>query len=482
MVDGSPTEQREREFKFDIPDAWELPNLTSLVPAGGSVARRAVSLDSTYYDTADQALRAAGVTLRRRTGDEDEGWQLKVPAGDARTEIGLPLGTRAVPAEFRRLTTGVRAGEPLQPVARVRTERQVHAILAPDGTPLAELALDDVVGTAMGGSATVTAWREVEVELKGGDEALLKRTAKALRRSGAEQSASGSKLARTLGTTMSRASSGAPKSLIGVVRSYLAEQHDAIVAGDLGLRRHHSVVHVTRVATRRYRSALHVFGDLFDADRAAFLDTELKWYAGVLGAVRDLQVLGDLLRAELADLPDELVLGPVSARLEQTLSRDLAAAESKLESALAGRRYVALLRELRVWDEEAPVVAKGKPAARLTKYLSKAERKLDQRIELAAAVDDAEAGKNEVLHRARKAAKRARYTAELSAPVLGRRAAASAKRAKKQQTTLGHRQDAVIAVDFLRRLGAAAGTTPGENGFTYGLILARIARRGQAGW
>lgn len=475
------TQQRERELKFDVPDGWELPTLTSLVPPGGSIARRSVSLDSTYYDTDDQALRAHRVTLRRRTGDEDEGWQLKVPAGDARTEIGLPLGTRAVPAALRQLTTGVRAGEQLRPVARVRTERQVHAILATDGTPLAELAVDDVIATAMGESATVAAWREVEIELKGGDEALLKRAAKAVRRSGAEPSAAGSKLARALGATMNPSASGSPKTVLAAVRSYLAEQHAALVAADLDLRRDADVVHVTRVATRRYRSALHVFGDLFDADRAAFLDRELKWYAGVLGAVRDLQVLGEQLRAELADLPDELVLGPVSGRLEQTLSHDLAEARAKLSAALTGRRYVGLLRELRAWSGDAPVVAKNKPAARLEKYLSKAERKLDQRIKLAATIDDADQRKNEALHRARKAAKRTRYTAELSEPVLGKRAAASAKRAKKVQTTLGHRQDAVMAVEFLRRLGAAAGTTPGENGFTFGLLFARIARRGQDG-
>jgi CHAD domain-containing protein len=63
---------------------------------------------------------------------------------------------------------------------------------------------------------------------------------------------------------------------------------------------------------------------------------------------------------------------------------------------------------------------------------------------------------------------------------MGKRANASAKQAKKLQTKLGHRQDAVMAVAFLRRLGAVAGTTPGENGFTYGILLARIARRAES--
>ncbi|MDT4910960.1 MAG: hypothetical protein QOC66_88 [Pseudonocardiales bacterium] len=478
MADSTPTQQRERELKFDVGDGWELPNVAALVPTGGSVTRRSVSLDSTYYDTDDHALRAYRVTLRRRTGDEDEGWQLKVPAGDARTEIRLPLGTRAVPAALRQLTTGLHAGASLRPVARVQTDRQVHLILATDGTPLAELAVDDVIATGMGETAIVSTWREVEVELKDGDEALLKSAAKTLRKSGASPSESGSKLARALGGSSIRIPSP-QKSVLDVVRGYLAAQHDAIVTGDLELRNEQDVVHVTRVATRRYRSVLHVFADLFDADRAASLDTELKWYAGVLGAVRDLQVMGNELRTELHALPHELVLGPVSARLEQTLSHELAGARRKLAAAMGGRRYLALLRELRAWTEAPPVAAKDKPASRLEKYVNKAEAKVSERLQRAADLEDNDRT-NEAFHRARKAAKRSRYTAELAAPVMGKRANASAKQAKKLQTKLGHRQDAVMAVAFLRRLGAVAGTTPGENGFTYGILLARIARRAES--
>ena len=34
-------------------------------------------------------------------------------------------------------------------------------------------------------------------------------------------------------------------------------------------------------------------------------------------------------------------------------------------------------------------------------------------------------------------------------------------------------QDCVVACDVLRRLAITAGTTPGENGFAYGLLYAR---------
>jgi CHAD domain-containing protein len=333
----------------------------------------------------------------------------------------------------------------------------------------------------MGESATVSTWREVEIELKDGDEALLKRAAKALRRSGATPSGSGSKLARALGGPSAPTVPGAVKTVLDAVRAYLAEQHEAIVAADLALRGGDNVVHVTRVATRRYRSVLHVFGDLFDRERAPLLDAELKWYAGVLGAVRDLQVLGEQLRGELASLPPELVLGPVSTRLEQTLVSELAAAQRKLAAAMASPRYLALLRELRAWAGALPVAAKDKPAARLEKYLRTADGKVADRLDVAAAIPDEDPAKNDALHRARKAAKRARYTAELSLPSLGKRATKSVKRAKKVQTALGRHQDAVIAAQFLRRMGAAAGTTAGENGFTFGILFERIAQRGTNG-
>ncbi|MGH8862570.1 MAG: CHAD domain-containing protein, partial [Jatrophihabitantaceae bacterium] len=56
------------------------------------------------------------------------------------------------------------------------------------------------------------------------------------------------------------------------------------------------------------------------------------------------------------------------------------------------------------------------------------------------------------LHRARKAAKRARYVAELSIPALGKPARKAAKRWRRAQNVLGSHQDGVIAAAFLRAL------------------------------
>ena len=75
------SEHLERETKYDAAPDVVLPDLTGLVPDGGRIERRALRLDSVYFDTETHDLLGRGVTLRCRTGTADEGWQLKVPTG-----------------------------------------------------------------------------------------------------------------------------------------------------------------------------------------------------------------------------------------------------------------------------------------------------------------------------------------------------------------------------------------------------------------
>jgi inorganic triphosphatase YgiF len=65
------------------------------------------------------------------------------------------------------------------------------------------------------------------------------------------------------------------------------DQIEAIFDGDMGLRRGQDPMHDTRVAIRRLRSTIRVFGKLLDRSAAGHLDEELKWFAGLLGEVRD---------------------------------------------------------------------------------------------------------------------------------------------------------------------------------------------------
>lgn len=73
------------------------------------------------------------------------------------------------------------------------------------------------------------------------------------------------------------------------------------------------------------------------------------------------------------------------------------------------------------------------------------------------------------LHDARKAAKRARYAAEVVASVSGPDAMRLARKLRSVQAVLGEHQDTVIARRAVRQLGISAHLS-GENAFSYGLL------------
>jgi CHAD domain-containing protein len=80
------------------------------------------------------------------------------------------------------------------------------------------------------------------------------------------------------------------------------------------------------------------------------------------------------------------------------------------------------------------------------------------------------------LHEARKAAKRARYAAEVLRPVTGRQARRFARRMKRLQSVLGEHQDAVITRQCLRDLAVRAALAD-ENAFAYGVMYEAEATR-----
>jgi CHAD domain-containing protein len=254
---------------------------------------------------------------------------------------------------------------------------------------------------------------------------------------------------------------------------YLNTQIDQIMAGDLGSRRGEDPIHDTRVAIRRLRSTLRVFDKALDEAAVGDLDTELKWWAGLLGEVRDCQVQQRRFSDALDELPDELILGPVEARIRNHLQGIELPARTRVSEAMDSERYAGVLDALRQLRVEPPVDRDITPKD-LWKKARRAQRKADRRL-----AEALRTGDGALLHRARKAAKRARYAAELYRP-LDQRAKRAVKHYKYIQTVLGDHQDTVVASETLRQLGITAGTTGGENGFTYGLLYAReqeIARR-----
>lgn len=464
------TSVTETERKYEAPSDASLPDLTNIT--GVATGPEVFDLEATYFDTDDYRLARAGVTLRRRVGGDDEGWHLKLPAGeDTRQEVRAPLG-RAVKHPPKDLSSLVRAhtrGSGLAPVAEIRTNRRRWQLTNDNGQLLAEVVDDVVTAQTMGSSTTTTSWREIEVELgEGGDRKLLDTVEQHLGEAGITPSSSKSKLSQVIGVKRDAVPTITKKSTAGeVVLAYLHEQRAALQNQDPRVRRNeHDAVHQMRVATRRMRSALQAFGKIVDRDATRPLTDELKWLASVLGTSRDLEVLRMRFEDALHALPPELVLGDVAARMTRHFAPLEAKAHKDSVAALDDKRYFALLNAIDTLLTSPPLtkLASGKAKDVLPRLVEKARHRLDLRVEAALATSDSD----EPLHEARKAAKRLRYSAEVTEPALGKHATHLRKRAKDVQTLLGDHQDSVVARPVLLELGRGD-----ENGFTFGLLYGK---------
>jgi CHAD domain-containing protein len=474
--------KREIERKYES-DESGLPDLTGVAGVADVVDKGVAELDATYYDTVDERLAAASITLRRRTGGSDAGWHLKFPVGpDVRDEIQAPLSDE-LPSAFAGLVRSRVRDAELVPVVRLRSARDLRDILNADRRLLAEVSVDAVHAerlTAGGGTAQ---WTEIEVELAdGGDPEFLDKVEKRLRKAGVRPSKSASKLARALEETApTKREPGpvkAPETAGDHVLAYVREQRDAIVGLDPAVRQDaEDSVHSMRVATRRMRSTFKSYGRILDRTVTDPIGDELKWLAGELGVDRDREVLNERLMAALDEVPETLVSGPVADRIGKWAGDRPGGASSRLIGVLDSRRYLDLLESLDAVLADPPLLkAAGKDPG---KVLPKAVRKdfgkvsalVEQALELEPGTD-----RDVAIHEARKKTKRTRYAAEAATPALGKPAKDLAKTMKSLQTLLGEHQDSVMARLTLRELSALAHAA-GESAFTYGLLYGREEQR-----
>ena len=446
---------RERELKLDVDGSFQLPGLE-----GEELPTR--QFTSTYHDTPGRSLMRAGITLRRRLENGKSVWQLKLPRSDAaRSEIEEPGGPTRVPKGLAGLLAAHLRHGPLEPVATLRTRRSGVRVL--DGERrVADVTVDRVDVLDAGRSAG--GFVEVEVELVDGDEADLERLGSRLRRAGARASDGVPKLYRVLPPPAADEPVGT--SLRDQLRHLLSAQLAALEAHDPGVRLGEDAedVHRFRVATRRTRAIVRATKPLL-GEALVPLGEELRWLGGVLGSVRDLDVLLDHLRREVATLDTdqragrELLSGLEAARDE---------ARGQLLEALGSPRYRALLDAFATAIAAVPGLPKGADADSLAGEAFHRLRRASERL-------PAEPS-DEELHRLRIKAKRARYAAELAA--LG--GAASAKRAvealKRVQDVIGEHQDAVVAEERLRAL-ARARTAVAAGRLIEGERARRLARR-----
>lgn len=490
----TPSEHPEIERKYDVSTAAVLPPLTDVAGVAEVGVPVDHELDAVYLDTEAFDLARRGITLRRRTGGDDEGWHLKLPVdNETRKEVRLPLGDdETVPEALLEAVRGWVRDHPLRPVAHITSRRREYPLLDAGQRVLARVTDDQVRAERLGVVALdetsderPRAWREWEVELASGDPGILDAVESTLRAAGAEPATAGSKLLRTLGEALPRQRAGSARKELAkgsageLLLAHLREQTEALHRLDAAVRAGRpAAVHKMRIAARRLRSALTTYRPILGPGAAEALREDLRWLGQALAKARDAHVLRQHLDSVVAAQPAELVLGPVVARIDRELAKASATGAEEGRAAMVGAQYFRLLDALDALLEDPPLADEAGRSARgvVVRLVARDAKRLRRAVR---AVERAERGseaRDLALHEARKKAKRLRYAAESAERALGPRAARYAARAKAVQETLGLHQDAVVARRALRDYGVRAHLS-GENGFTFGLLYGLELRR-----
>ncbi|GEO93893.1 CYTH and CHAD domain-containing protein [Kocuria turfanensis] len=411
---------REVERKYEVPEGAESRIDWSGLP-GYTVSAEPVEhrMEAVYYDTEDMALGRRSVALRRRRGGADDGWHVKFSEATGRREWQVPLlrTPDRMPAAVRHLLAGLTGGEPLRPIATLRTVRRVLMVSDAGGGEVAELAAD-VVEAVDERTGTARSWSEWEVELLDGSipeerqQEIFDAVESSIFAVGGRPSSSRAKIARALGAedgAEDRAGAPAPggpaqeaeeagrttgKDSAGdegrqdgktgqktgkkkgqktgkkkgqqkgqkakgtgpeVLRTVLEGLAEQLVLWDFKVRLDApDAVHQMRVTSRSLRSVLRAAGPFFAGDTAQELDGRLRELAGALSAARDAEVTAELLAGRVAALD-----GRVGAAAAEVLQR--AAEEQAHQAAGTVRRHVTspehlqLLADVRAFAAAPPL-------------------------------------------------------------------------------------------------------------------------------
>jgi len=234
--------------------------------------------------------------------------------------------------------------------------------------------------------------------------------------------------------------------VIDLLQVLLAEQLRELLRHDPGVRLGDDPedVHRFRVATRRSRALIRATRPLL-AEHLAALGAELKWLAGLLGPIRDHDVLIGRLRAETRKLGDDRVGGEMLVALLEDEREHL---RDELLSAVQSQRYFELLDAFELAITSLPEVTPNVKA----REIAAAEL---QKLRRAAKTLGARPTDNE-LHALRIKAKRARYSAELAAAGRdGKQLRRYVGALRELQDVIGEHQDAVVSEATLRKLARA---------------------------
>jgi CHAD domain-containing protein len=413
----------EREVKLGADTDLQLPDLAGTWQGVAATSRPDEQLSTVYLDSDDLRLARWDVNLRYGDG---QGWTVKLPRGGSgpllvRDEVVFEGSAERPPPDAVDLVSGYLRGAALRPQVSLSTLRRGVRLHDCRGQELADIVEDAVA--VVDGRRPAADFREVEVETTtdtppGLLEALIARLrgagAGALNPTPEYLRALGGREAAPLEVPLLAPSPSAP------LREVVT---DAIADGVTRLSRHDPVVrmdtdpegvHQARVATRRLRSGLRTLRGALDPRWTRELRDELGWLGGELGAARDADVLLARLAGRAHTLPAASADG--AREVIDALAQRRAQAHAELLAQLRTDRYFRLLDRL-IEAARAPALLEGKadqPAREALKPLvRKSWRTLDKKVRSLG-----EPPRDEELHAVRILAKRCRYAAEATAPVL----------------------------------------------------------------
>ncbi|WP_063771928.1 alpha/beta fold hydrolase [Kitasatospora mediocidica] len=264
----------------------------------------------------------------------------------------------------------------------------------------------------------------------------------------------------------------AEHSIGAALTAYLQVRLAELLTLDAAVRRDEpDAVHQMRITVRRLRSALTAHRRMLHRERTDPLGAELRLLGKILGRARDAEVLGERLTAQAAALPAAARPEELAERIRARFERRYTTAHRAALRTLDSPRYRALLDALAQTAAQPPLRQRASHGRGEARRVLRRERRRTGRRTRAAFGTPPGPDRDAALHQARKAAKRARYTAESILPLTGPAGSRYVLRMKELQQALGRHQDGVVAEQAVLTLLTDA-RAHGQDTFGYGLLYA----------
>jgi CHAD domain-containing protein len=237
-------------------------------------------------------------------------------------------------------------------------------------------------------------------------------------------------------------------------------------------------IHQLRVAARRLRVALRLFGRMLPSKDTTRFNAELRWFAGSLGDIRDLDVYTDNFKAYVQGVPPEQRSG--LSGYEMYLRRERTEARQRAAAAVASPRAAALLADIERFAAAGPSAGALRRWGSLTvgDAMRQSVRRSVGRVRSTGNALTTRARPAE-LHALRIKAKRLRYELEFFAEVYPP-LKQTAKECKALQDVLGTLQDVYAGTARMRRYSALLRKQGGDGALPPALVALRKNQLGVA--